>query len=195
MYWAIKLGAVVRLENTAKNTNQKREACLHLWEESFIFSLTANRNNCLGVRGPGPGRTRAPRIFRRGAHNRKLMIIIIRSFPLEERLGSQAEGRGRDWTRSWGRWHIGRLRWQWEERCRAREMRRSSISRDCLCSFFGRLEQGRGWNRDCPPWGKWGFCRKNHLERHGGRRKMNKSKAEQTSTSCNRKAGCSTMLI
>lgn len=80
-----------------------------------------------------------PRIFRRSAHNRKLMIIIIRSSLLEERLGSQAEGRGGDWTRSWGGWHMGRLRW--EERCRAREMRRSSVNRDCLCS----------WNRDCPP--------------------------------------------
>lgn len=183
------MGAVIGQENTAKKTNQKREACLHLWEESIIFSLTANRN-CLGTRGPGLGRTGMPRIFRRGAHNRKLMVIIIRSFPLEGRLGSQGEGRGGDWTRSWGRWHMGRLRWEWEERCRARDMRGSSVSRDCLCSFFGRLELGRGWNRDRPPWGERGFWRKNHLERHGGRRKVNKSKEEPTSTSCNRKAGC-----
>lgn len=92
------------MENTAKNTNQNREACLHFWEESFIFSLTANRDNCLGARGPGLGRTGVFGIFiRRGAHNRNLMIIIIRSLPLEEMLGSQAEGRGKDWTRNWGR--------------------------------------------------------------------------------------------
>lgn len=170
--------------------NQKREACLHLWEESILFSLTANRNNCLSARGPGLGRTGMPRIFRRSVHNRKLMIIIIRSFPLEDRLGSQAEGRGGDWTRSWGRWHVARLRWEWEERCRARDTRGSSISRDCICSFFARLEWGRGWNRDRPPWGERGFWRKNHLERHGGRRKVNKSREEPTSTSRNRKSGC-----
>lgn len=171
------MGAITELGNTANKINQKREACLHLWEESIIFSLTANRNNCLGARGPGLGRAGMPRIFRRrGAHNRKLVIIIIRSFPLEERLGSQAKGRGGGWTRSWGGWHMRRLRWEWKERCRVRDMRWSSTSRDCLCSFFGRLEWGRGRNRDRPPWGEWEFWRKNHLKRHRGRRKVNKPK-------------------
>lgn len=85
---------------------------------------------------------------------------------------------------------MGRLRWEREKRCRARGRRRSRVSRDYFCSFFGRLELRRGWYRDCPPGEERGFWRKNHLERHGGRRKLNKSKEEPTSTSFNRKAGC-----
>lgn len=85
---------------------------------------------------------------------------------------------------------MGRLRWEREERCRARDTSGSSVSRDWLWSFFGRLEQGRGGNRDRPPRGYRGFWRKNHLERQGGRRKVNKCKEEPTSASCNRKAGC-----